>query len=71
MQIHSTERVNLEKHRESLTKYCYDVGKVILAVAVVNPVATKTSTLVDVAIDLFSVIVFLLAAIRIERGGGP
>ena len=30
--------MNLDKHRESLVKYCYDISKVACGVAVLNPV---------------------------------
>ena len=32
--------MNLDKHRESLVKYCYDISKVAFAIAVVNPLMT-------------------------------
>jgi hypothetical protein len=60
--------VNLDRHRESLTKYCYDVSKVALAVAVVNPLVTKSLSLTEVFVGLLGSIGFLILAILIEKG---
>src|SRR5207245_2784961 len=35
--------MNLDKHRESLVKYCYDISKVACGVAVLNPAVGKTA----------------------------
>jgi len=63
--------VRLDKHRDSLAKYCYDLSKVTLAVAVINPVVIKTSGFPDLVVGLVVGVLFLLLAIFIERGGAP
>jgi len=61
--------VNLDRHRDSLAKYCYDLSKVTLAVTVINPLVTKTSGLVDFLVGFLVGGLLLLMAIRIEQGG--
>ena len=65
------EPVRLDKHRESLTKYCYDVSKIVLAVAVINPVAAKSGTFLDLSVGLLVAGLFLVLAVLFERGGAP
>ena len=36
--------MNLDKHRESLVKYCYDISKVAFAVTVLNPALNQSRT---------------------------
>ncbi len=60
--------IDLDKHRDSLAKYCYDLSKVILAVSFVNPLVTKTLSPIELLLGLRGAIGFLLLAILIERG---
>ena len=66
-----SERVNLDKHRDSLAKYCYDLSKVTIAIMVLNPLVTKPFSASDLALGLFAGLAFLVLAILIERGGSP
>jgi len=61
--------MSLDKHRESLVKYCYDVSKVSLAIAVLNPVVTKSKNpaLFEVALGVGATLVFLSLAILLEK----
>lgn len=59
--------MNLDNHRESLVKYCYDVSKVSLAIAVLNPVVTKGPALFEVALGVGATLVFLSLAILLEK----
>jgi len=61
--------MNLDKHRESLVKYCYDISKVACGVAVLNPAVSKAGSLGDVVIGLVATFAFLLIAIFLEEGG--
>jgi len=61
--------MNLDKHRESLVKYCYDISKVACGVAVLNPAVGKTGSRGDVIIGLVVTCAFLLIAIFLEEGG--
>jgi hypothetical protein len=60
--------MSLDRHRESLVKYCYDISKVAFGIAVLNPVASKVVSLVDLAIGLCVTVVFLVFALLLERG---
>ena len=59
--------MNLDKHRESLVKYCYDMSKVVFAVAVLSPVATKGPALLEQGMGLAATILFLGLAILLEK----
>ncbi|MGH7251002.1 MAG: hypothetical protein ACREIK_04025, partial [Nitrospiraceae bacterium] len=61
----------LDKHRESLTKYAYDLSKVTIAIIVLNPLVTKPFSASDLALGLFAGLAFLVLAILIEWGGSP
>ena len=61
--------MNLDKHRESLVKYCYDISKVAFAIAVLNPVASKTGSPGDLVIGLVVTLVYLVFGMLLERGG--
>ena len=60
--------MSLDKHRESLVKYCYDISKVAFGLTVLNPVASKVVSLVDLAIGLCVMVMFLVFALLLERG---
>ena len=59
--------MNLDKHRESLVKYCYDVSKVAFAVAVLNPVMTKSPTGFELILGLGATLGFLGVALLLEK----
>lgn len=63
-----SERVTLEKHRDSLTKYCYDLSKLIIAVAVVNPLVSKPLDPLALMLGIVGSMVFLVLAILVEKG---
>ena len=60
--------MSLDKHRESLVKYSYDISKVAFGLTVLNPVASKVVSLVDLAIGLCVMVMFLVFALLLERG---
>ena len=60
--------MNLDKHRESLVKYCYDISKVAFALTVVGPAVSKTGSFVDMAVGLFVTVALLVFAMLLERG---
>ena len=60
--------MSLDKHRESLVKYCYDISKVSFAVAVLNPVMGKSATFVDAALGVGLTVFFLSLALYLEKG---
>lgn len=66
-----SDRVNLDKHRDSLAKYCYDLSKVIVAVSVLNPLVTKPFNMLELVIGVFGGVAFLALAILIEKGKTP
>ena len=59
--------MNLDKHRESLVKYCYDMSKVVFAMAVLNPAVTKGSTLIEWFMGLGATFLFLGLALLLEK----
>ena len=60
--------MSLDKHRESLVKYSYDISKVAFGLTALNPVASKVVSLVDLAIGLCVMVMFLVFALLLERG---
>jgi hypothetical protein len=63
--------MSLDKHRESLVKYCYDISKVAFAVAVLNPVMTKGFSFFELVWGLGGTILFLGLAILLEKDIKP
>jgi hypothetical protein len=63
--------MNLDKHRESLVKYCYDISKVAFAVTVLNPAVSQSRTVFDMAIGLGITVLFFSLAIAFEKGAPP
>ena len=59
--------MNLDKHRESLVKYCYDISKVAFAVAVLNPAMTKGLSIFELVWGLGATIIFLGLSILLEK----
>ena len=59
--------MNLDRHRESLVKYCYDISKVAFAIAVLNPVMTRGLSILDLIGGLGATILFLGLAILLEK----
>jgi len=59
--------MNLDKHRESLVKYCYDISKVAFAIAVVNPLMSKGLSLFELAFGLSATIGLLGLALLLEK----
>jgi hypothetical protein len=59
--------MNLDKHRESLVKYCYDVSKVSFGIAVLNPVMTKGPTGFELILGLGATFIFLGLAMLLEK----
>ncbi len=62
---------NLDQHRDSLAKYCYDLGKVVVAVSILNPLVTKPFNPIEVVIGVIGGGAFPVLAILIERGKAP
>lgn len=63
--------IDLNKHRDSLAKYRYDLSKVIMAISVLNPLVTKPFNIIEVVIGVLGGVAFLVLAILIERGKTP
>ena len=59
--------MNLDKHRESLAKYCYDMSKVVFAVAVLSPMATKGPAFLEQGLGLAATVLFLGLALLLEK----
>jgi len=59
--------MNLDKHRESLVKYCYDISKVAFGIAVLNPTVTKGPTFLELAVGFGTTLVFLGLAVLLEK----
>ena len=59
--------MSLDKHRESLVKYCYDISKVAFAVAVVNPVMTKGLSIFELLLGLGATVGLLGLALLLEK----
>ncbi len=59
--------MNLDKHRESLVKYCYDMSKVVFAMAVLNPAVSKGPALFEFALGMGVTILFLGLALLLEK----
>ena len=59
--------MSLDKHRESLVKYCYDISKVAFAVAVVNPVMTKGLSMFELVLGLGATVGLLGLALLLEK----
>lgn len=59
--------MSLDKHRESLVKYCYDMSKVVFAVAVLNPTVTKGFSFIDLIVGLGVTTLLLSLAILLEK----
>jgi len=60
--------MSLDKHRESLVKYCYDISKVAFGVAVLNPSVSQNRGLAEVALGFGLAIMFFALAMFFERG---
>jgi hypothetical protein len=63
--------MDIDKHRESLVKYCYDISKVGFAVTVLNPALSQTRRWLDVVLGLGVTLMFFALAIRFEKGMRP
>ena len=63
--------MNLDKHRESLVKYCYDISKVAFAVTVLNPALNQSRTFLEVIIGLAITVMSFSLAILFEKGAPP
>ena len=59
--------MSLDKHRESLVKYCYDMSKVVFAMAVLNPAVTKGPTLIESFVGVGATFLFLGLALLLEK----
>jgi hypothetical protein len=59
--------MSLDKHRESLVKYCYDISKVAFAVAVLNPVMSKGLAVFEVLLGFGATLGFLGVALLLEK----
>ncbi len=60
--------MSLVRHREGFVKSCFDMSKVVFALAVLGPAVSKTGSFVDMAVGLFVTVVFLVFAMVLERG---
>ena len=60
--------MNLDKHRESLVKYSYDISKVGFAVTLLNPAMSQSRTVLDIVIGLGITGTFFIFAILLEKG---
>ena len=63
--------MNLDRHRESLVKYCYDISKVAFAIAVLNPAATKGFVFTEFVVGLGATILLLSLALLLEKDIQP
>ena len=63
--------MSLDKHRESLVKYCYDMSKVVFAMAVLNPAVTKGPTFIESFVGVGATFLFLGLALLLERDIKP
>jgi hypothetical protein len=63
--------MNLDRHREGLVKYCYDMSKVVFAVAVLNPAVTKGLVFIEFVVGLGATILLLSLAILLEKDIQP
>lgn len=63
--------MSLDKHRESLVKYCYDMSKVVFAMAVLNPTVTKGFVFIDLVVGLGVTILSLSLAMLLEKDIKP
>lgn len=63
--------MTLDKHRDSLAKYCYDLSKVVLAIAVFHPMVAKSLDVTGLASGVALSSLFLSLAILIEEGERP
>ncbi|MBM4134843.1 MAG: hypothetical protein FJ245_13875 [Nitrospira sp.] len=61
--------MNIDRHRDSLAKYCYDLSKVTITLAVLNPIVTKPFSLVELLAGFLVGLLLLLLALSIEKGG--
>jgi hypothetical protein len=59
--------MNLDRHRDSLVKYCYDVSKVSFGIAVLNPTVTKGPTFLEFVVGFWTTLVFLGLAVLLEK----
>ena len=61
--------MNLEKHRDSLIKYCYDLSKIIATVAVINQFVSKCAKTLEIITGILVSLLSLLFAMVLEEGG--
>lgn len=57
--------LNLDKNRNSLSKYCYDLSKIIV---IINPVVTKALEVTEIISGIVAAILFLGIAMLLEKG---
>jgi len=60
--------LNLDKNRNSLSKYCYDLSKIIVTIAIINPVVTKALEVTEIISGIIAAILFLGIAMLLEKG---
>ena len=63
--------MSIDKHRESLVKYCYDISKVGFAVTVLNPTVSQSRRVLDIVFGLGVTAMFFVLAILFEKGTPP
>jgi hypothetical protein len=59
--------MKLDRHRESLVKYCYDMSKIVFAMAVLSPAVTKGPTLIESFVGAGATFLFLGLALLLEK----
>ena len=64
--VHGKVMIDLDRHRESVSKYLYDISKIVITLAVLNPVFSQTVKVNDIIIGTATALVFLFLALFIE-----
>lgn len=66
LSVYGKAMIDLDRHRESVSKYLYDISKIVITLAVLNPVFSQTVKVDDIIIGTATALVFLFLALFIE-----
>ncbi len=60
--------IDFEENRDDLSKYFYDLSKIVIAVAVLNRLFVKDPNFLEIVFGTFTAFIFLLVGIVLKKG---
>lgn len=58
---------NFDKHRDDLSKYCYDMSKIFVVTLVLNPFFENKPNVTDIVLGVIATIVFIIFGILFKK----